>query len=178
MRRLWTVLLVTAGVAVPLLILRAVGNARENLQVVPAVDLNRYAGTWYEIARLPNRFQRQCAGDVTATYRLRDNGKVEVINECRREDGVLEVATGTAWQPDPPEGRLKVRFFWPFTGDYWIMDLDPDYRWALVGEPGRDNLWVLSREPQMDEAQLARILETAARQGYDLDNLIRTRHAR
>jgi apolipoprotein D and lipocalin family protein len=178
MRRAAIVALVAAGVAVPLLVYRAMSRDRNDMRVVQAVDLERYAGRWYEIVRLPNRFQRRCAGDVTATYTLREDGRVDVVNECVREDGGREVATGTAWQPDPPEGRLKVRFFWPFSGDYWIIDLDPDYQWALVGEPDRDNLWVLARQPQMEEAQLQRILETARHEGYDLEGLIRTPHTR
>jgi apolipoprotein D and lipocalin family protein len=147
-------------------------------EVVPSVDLNRYAGTWYEVARLPNRFQRKCVSDVTATYTLRDNGKIEVVNRCREADGSINDAKGTARpaSKDEPNSKLKVTFFWPFSGDYWILGLDPTYRWALVGEPDRRNLWVLSREPRMDEDQLQEILDRAKAQGYDLSGLIKTEH--
>lgn len=168
-----TLLLVTAGAGVLLVVLRTAANGRDDLRVAPAVDLQRYAGKWYEIARLPNSFQRQCARDVTATYTLRQDGDIDVLNECVKEDGVRQAVTGRAW-PAETTSMLKVRFFWPFTGDYWIIALDPDYRWALVGEPGRDNLWVLAREPRMDEEQLASILAIAAGQGFDVGRVMRT----
>ncbi len=146
------------------------------LRVVPSVDLARYAGKWYEIARYPNRFQRACAGNTTATYTLRPDGRITVLNECRRADGKLQSARGTARVADRqgPNTKLKVTFFWPFTGNYWIIDLDPDYRWAVVGEPGRTYLWILSREPRLDDAVYQHILEGIRRQGYDPERLIRT----
>ena len=121
------------------------------------MDLARYAGKWYEIARLPNRFQRDCAANTTATYTLRPDGKITVVNECRKADGRTKSAKGTARVADPkgPNTKLKVTFFWPFSGNYWIIDLDPEYRWVVVGEPGRDYLWILSREPRLDEARIS-----------------------
>lgn len=150
---------------------------RPPVQVVPSVDLARYAGTWYEIARFPNRFQRKCAGDTSATYTLRPDGKIEVLNRCRKEDGSITSAKGTAKKASQngPETKLKVTFFWPFYGDYWIIGLDPDYRWALVGDPGRKYLWILSRERSMDEGEYARIVELARHQGFDVDRLMRTK---
>lgn len=146
------------------------------MQVVPSVDLTRYAGKWYEIARLPNRFQRDCASDTSATYTLRPDGKITVLNQCRQSDGRLKSAKGTARVADPkgPSTKLKVTFFWPFSGNYWIIDLDPEYRWAVVGEPGRDYLWILSREPRLDEAQYQQIIERAKQQGYEVGRLMRT----
>ncbi|MFB3777545.1 MAG: lipocalin family protein [Bryobacteraceae bacterium] len=146
------------------------------MQVVPSVDLSRYAGKWYEIARYPNRFQRSCAGETTATYTLRPDGKITVLNECRTAEGKMKSAKGTARVASAkgPNTKLKVTFFWPFSGNYWIIGLDPDYRWALVGEPGRDYLWILSREPQMTEAAYAQVLEQARQQGYDTERLIKT----
>lgn len=173
-----SVLLTAAAIAIPALLLRSAARKREPLPVVPFVDLERYAGRWYEIARLPNRFQRRCESDVLATYTRRDNGKITVVNECRREDGTSQAITGTAWQPEPPQGRLKVRFFWPFAGDYYIIDLHPEYRWALVGEPQRDYLWVLAREPHMEDDTLTHILETAAGHGFQIGKIIRTKHTR
>jgi apolipoprotein D and lipocalin family protein len=149
-----------------------------DMTVVPGIDLTRYSGMWHEIARLPNRFQRKCVSDVTATYTVRADGKIRVLNECRKEDGSFTKAEGVARPASKsgPNSKLKVTFFWPFSGNYWVLDLDPEYRWALVGEPGRKYLWVLSRTPEMAEAEYERILETARRQGYDLAQLQRTPH--
>ena len=150
------------------------------MRVVPQVDLSRYAGKWFEIARLPNRFQRKCASDTTATYKLRPDGKIEVRNECRTADGGTTSATGSARvaSKDGPNTKLKVTFFWPFSGDYWIIDLDKDYRWAAIGEPGRKYFWILSREPHLDEATVSGILDRARAQGYSLESLVRTRQGR
>ncbi len=153
------------------------------LQVVPTVDLDRYLGTWYEIARLPNRFQTHCAGDVTATYSWRDDGDLLVINRCRTADGQTSEAEGRAKIADKsgPNSKLKVRFapgfltFLPFVwGDYWIIGLAEDYSYAVIGEPARRYLWVLSRTPTMDEGTLQSVLDIIGKQGYDLTNLLRT----
>jgi apolipoprotein D and lipocalin family protein len=153
-------------------------KGRNPLQVVPSVDLTRYVGKWYEIARLPNRFQRECASDTTATYTLRPDGKLTVLNTCRTSEGRTKSAKGTARVADGkgPNTKLKVTFFWPFSGNYWIIDLDPDYRWAVVGEPDRRYLWILSREPRMDGALYEQILERAKQQRYDLAPLLKTVH--
>jgi apolipoprotein D and lipocalin family protein len=152
-------------------------GSKAPLEVVPSVDLTRYAGKWYEIARLPNRFQRDCAGNTTATYTLRPDGKITVINECRKADGRQKSAKGTARVADAkgPNSKLKVTFFWPFSGNYWIIDLDPEYRWAVVGEPGRNYLWILSREPQLDTALYQQIVERTKQQGFDTGKLLKTR---
>lgn len=149
------------------------------LQVVPSVDLTRYAGKWYEIARLPNRFQRNCADNTTATYTLRPDGKITVLNECRNADGRQKSAKGTARVADAkgPNTKLKVTFFWPFSGNYWIIDLDPEYRWAVVGEPGRDYLWILSRQPQLDAELYRQIVDRAQKQGFDTGKLLKTHQA-
>jgi apolipoprotein D and lipocalin family protein len=146
------------------------------LQVAPSVDLARYAGKWYEIARLPNRFQRDCATNTTATYTLRPDGKITVVNECRKADGHLKSAKGTARVADSkgPNTKLKVTFFWPFSGNYWIIDLDPEYRWVVVGEPGRDYLWILCREPRMEDAIYNQIIERVKQQGYEVGRLMKT----
>ncbi|WP_041719051.1 lipocalin family protein [Desulfurivibrio alkaliphilus] len=155
------------------------------LQVVDEVDLERYAGTWYEIARLPNRFQARCTGDVTATYTLLDNGQIKVVNRCRIEEGEFIEAEGRARlaDKDGPASKLKVRFAprflsWiPFVwGDYWIIELDPGYRYAVVGDPARKYLWILAREPEMDDQILEEILKSTGEQGYDVSNVIRTKH--
>ncbi len=152
------------------------GSGLPPLTVVPSVDLARYAGKWYEIARLPNWFQRGCASKSTATYTLRSDGKITVVNECRQADGRLKSVKGTARVADPhgPNTKLKVTFFWPFSGNYWIIDLDPDYRWAVVGEPRRDYLWILSRDPKMDEGLYRQIVGRIQEQGYDVSRLQKT----
>jgi apolipoprotein D and lipocalin family protein len=143
------------------------------LPVVPQVDLPRYMGLWYEIASYPTWFQKGCTGS-TATYRLEPDGTVDVLNQCRKS-GRLESAHGTAWAPDPGvPAKLKVRFFWPFSGDYWIIDLGPEYEYAVVGHPSREYLWILSRTPTMDPTVYARILDRLRLIGYDPDRLVRT----
>ena len=156
------------------------------LRVVPIVDLIKYSGLWYEIARLPNKFQKQCIGDVTATYTVLDDGSIKVVNCCRDEDGELAKAEGKAKRSDgeTSNAKLKVRFapailsFLPFVwGDYWIIDVAPDYSYAVIGEPSRKYLWVLSRVPVMDEAEFNTILLKVKANGYDLEGLIRTKQS-
>jgi apolipoprotein D and lipocalin family protein len=165
--------------------LPAQDSGSNELLAAPSVDLNRYAGTWYEIARLPNRFQSTCAGDVTATYMLLDDGTIKVVNRCRQENGEFTSAAGIARraQEDGPNTKLEVRFapaflsFLPFVwGDYWIIDLAADYSYAVVGEPGREYLWVLARSPLLDDKTLDGILERTKEQGYDTTQLVRTKH--
>jgi apolipoprotein D and lipocalin family protein len=148
------------------------------MATVPAVDLLRYAGTWHEVARFPNSFQdgrRECTA-TTATYALRADGRVGVTNRCRDANagGAERVAEGVAYAvAGSGNARLRVSFFWPFFGDYWVIGLDPDYRWAVVGEPRRQFLWVLSRTPEMAPADEAAALAAARAQGFDLARLRR-----
>ena len=138
---------------------------------VPELDLTRYAGKWYEIGSFPMFFQRQCIGDTTAEYRLTPEGDVSVTNRCRTESGFDE-ARGTATVVEGSgNARLKVSFFWPFRSDYWVFGLDGDYRWAVVGNPNRKYLWVLSRTPQLPKNLLDAALKAAATQGFDLTRL-------
>ena len=127
-------------------LLAACASATERpLPTVDSVDLQRYAGTWYEVALLPNRFQRQCISDSQANYKL-DGERVRVINRCRRADGSVEEVEGKARVvAGSNNSKLEVSFFWPFWGDYWIVALDPDYKHVLVGEPSRQYAWLLSR---------------------------------
>jgi apolipoprotein D and lipocalin family protein len=146
------------------------------LQTVSIVDLSRYMGKWHEIASFPQWFQKGCVAS-TATYTLRENGKVGVLNQCRNEtlDGKIRNAKGTAWPVDrKTNAKLKVRFFWPFSGDYWIIDLGPQYEFAVVGHPKRTYLWILSRTPQMNPAVYDGILQRLKAQGYDLSRLKKT----
>jgi apolipoprotein D and lipocalin family protein len=152
-------------------------DRKGELEVVGAVDLSRYAGRWYEIARLPNRFEKKCADSVTATYTLRSDGKVDVVNRCRKANGEYTTAKGKARIVDKKtNAKLKVTFFWPFYGDYWILDLGPNYEYAVVGAPNRDYLWILSRTPQLDEQLYQRLLREMATRGFATDRMIRTSH--
>lgn len=143
---------------------------------VSKVDIQRYAGTWFEIAHFPMFFQRQCLGDTTANYQITETGDVTVTNRCRTESG-FDQAVGKATAVEGGHNaRLKVSFFWPFRSDYWIIGLDPEYRWAVVGNPNRKYLWVLSRTPQLAKDQLDAALASATAQGYDLTPMIYTPH--
>jgi len=145
------------------------------LTAVDNVDLRRYAGKWYEIARYPNHFQRNCQSDTTAVYTLRDDGKVEVVNACREKDGKVTTARGTAKVVDKKtNAKLKVTFFWPFYGDYWVIGLDPDYQYAIVGEPSRKYLWILSRTPSLEEATYQGVLRLVETLGYQPGKLQKT----
>jgi len=159
-------LLIFAGIA-------AVGRAvaeTKSLEVVPFVDIQRYLGTWHEIATIPQRFQKGCVG-VTAQYSLRKDGAIEVVNTCRQGtlDGQVRAVHGKAWVVDKKtNAKLRVRFFWPFSGAYWVIGLDADYQWAIVGHPNRNYLWILSRTPRMDDALYEELLKLIAAKGYDL----------
>jgi apolipoprotein D and lipocalin family protein len=146
------------------------------LQVVESVNLSRYAGKWYEIASYPAPFQEGCVG-TTAEYSIREDGLVRVVNRCHDESlgGPVREVVGTARVVGPEtNARLKVCFFWPFEGDYWIIDLGKDYEYAVVGEPRRRYLWILGRKPTMADAQYRQIVERLPAQGYDPDKLVRT----
>ena len=146
---------------------------------VPHLDISRYAGQWHEIAHLPMAFQKQCVGDITARYSLDAPGKIGVLNACRTKDGSIDQAQGVARPVEGHPARLEVRFApewlswlpWAWA-DYWVIALDPDYQWAMVGEPGRDYLWILSREPSMERAQFEQLKARAEAMGYDLSPLI------
>jgi apolipoprotein D and lipocalin family protein len=146
------------------------------LATVEKVDVSRYVGTWYEIASFPQRFQRGCTG-TTATYTLRPDGEIDVRNRCTKGslDGPEDVSEGRARVVDrTTNAKLEVSFFRPFWGDYWIIDLAPDYRFAVVGHPSRDYLWILSRTPQMDDEVYRGILARLKAQGYEIERLQRT----
>lgn len=171
MRRLLTALL-----ALPVVTLMGCAGSPEPLPVVDHVDLDRYLGRWYEIARYPAPFQEGCTA-TTATYSLREDGDIRVINRCHvgSPSGELREAEGRARIVDrQTNAKLEVTFFWPFWGDYWILALDEDYRWSLVGEPGRKYLWILSRTPVMAEDTYQSILARLPALGYDPDQLIVT----
>jgi len=143
--------------------------------VVQSVDLNRYAGVWFEIARLPNPFEKNLKC-ITATYTLREDGRITVLNRGRRISDPAEASSseGLAWVPDKNvPAKLKVRFFWPFSGNYWIIHLDKDYRYVLVGDPSFKYLWILCREKSMDEATYKMLLDRAVIEGFDIKPIIK-----
>jgi apolipoprotein D and lipocalin family protein len=148
------------------------------LQTVDHVDLQRYLGTWYEIARYPNRFERNCDSDTTARYSLRGDGKIEVVNSCRKPNGETKSVHGAAKIVDPvSNAKLKVTFFWPFSGDYWVVALGKNYEYAVVGEPSRRYLWVLSRTPHLDPEIYRGILHRVEQLGYVPTRLVETRQS-
>jgi apolipoprotein D and lipocalin family protein len=144
------------------------------LEAVKTVDLERYMGRWYEIASYPQRFQEGCTG-TTATYALKKDGEVLVVNRCFKGslDGKESVAEGRARLKEKGgmTSKLEVSFFGPFWGDYWVIDLGDDYDYAVVGHPGRDYLWILSRTPQMDPDRFRGVLDRLKAKHYDLDRL-------
>lgn len=166
----------TVLIGLSILLTSVVSAEPENkteLKVVENVDLSRYLGRWYEIALIPVWFQKGCAGGTTAEYSLFKDGVVNVVNRCCTEDGKVKEAKGRAWVVDKKHpAKLKVSFvsllgWWLFKGDYWIIDLDPDYRYAVVGHPGRDLGWILSRTPTLSEQVLNGIAERLTANGYD-----------
>ena len=151
------------------------GMKKTNVQknTVSQVDLNRYMGTWYEIARYPHKFEKDLAG-VTATYNLLPDGKITVINQGYSGglNGKLQRAVGKAKMPDKNQpGKLKVSFFWIFYADYFILELDENYQWAVIGSSSDNYLWILSRTPQMDENLYNQLIEKIKTRGYDLTRL-------
>jgi apolipoprotein D and lipocalin family protein len=143
-------------------------DAAQPLSTAQSVDLQRYLGRWYEIARFPNEFEVDCVG-VTATYTLNADGTIKVVNRCRKgkRDGAEEVAEGTATVVDTTtNAKLSVTFFWPFAGDYWVLDLADDYSWALVGEPSGRYLWILARTPEIPTGTRTQLIAKLAGMGY------------
>lgn len=158
-------------------------NPSAEPKAVDAIDVQKYAGRWYEVARLPMYFQRNCVSDVQAKYSLNADKTIRVKNQCMNKEGELDVSEGVAYPQNDGNSQLKVSFLpkglrWvPFSkGDYWVLRVDEDYQVALVGGPSHRYLWLLSRTPDMDEAVIEDYLNTAKAQGYDLSKLIRTNH--
>ena len=178
----WTAV---AAVAAALSDSPAPARAQQSLPTVDKVDFVRYAGTWYEIARLPNKLQAECAGDVTTTFTLRGMRTYDIVTRCRRTDGTEEADMGIARVQDTvTNAKMEWRFlplalaWWPFAwSDYWIVDLAPDYSHALAAMPSREAMWILARKPELDAAVYARLVDKARGLGFDTGKLIRTRHS-
>jgi len=146
---------------------------------VKELDISRYLGTWYEIARFPHSFEKGLVG-VTATYSMRPDGKIKVLNQGRKNslDGELSSAVGKAKIPDPSKpGNLKVSFFWIFYAEYNVLELDPEYQYALIGSSNEKYLWILSRNPEMDEKTYQMLVEKARLRGYDVVNFTKYRNS-
>ena len=142
------------------------------LKTVEKVEIQNYLGVWYEIARYEHFFEQGCS-DVNATYTLRDDGKIDVLNSCNKE-GELTIAKGIAYNTDESYSKLKVSFFRPFYGDYQILMLGENYEYAVIGEPSREYFWILSRTKKLDEQTTAFILNAMPSLGYDAKELIWT----
>ncbi|GLJ08233.1 hypothetical protein SUGI_0084570 [Cryptomeria japonica] len=154
------------------------------LEVVKGLNLERYMGRWYEIASIPSRFQPKDGVNTQATYTLNPDNTVHVLNETW-SNGKRGSIEGSAYKVDlqSDEAKLKVKFYvppflplFPVLGDYWVMAIDEDYRWAMVGQPSRKSLWILSREPELDEEIYNQLLDKAREQGYNVDLLHKTTH--
>ena len=179
----------TSALFLPMVLIFAASvSAQQNeskttaLATVPSVDLKRYSGKWFEIARYENKFQKQCVGNTTATYAIKTDGKVEVVNECLKKNGEIERARGEARIVDKnTNAKLEVRFapaalsfisaVW---GDYWIIELDDNYQHAVIGDPKRNYFWILSRAPEMNDATYQNILRRAEQLGFNPAKVIKT----
>ncbi|MBN2355968.1 lipocalin family protein [candidate division KSB1 bacterium] len=176
----FNILIIPAILLIPGFLYAQEGQERPQLQTVSSVDLKRYTGLWYEVAKIPNSFQRQCACGTTAEYQLRDDGRLTVINSCVKKDGSVSRASGIARViDDQTRAKLKVSFvsilgirlFW---GDYWIIGLDADYDWAIVGTPSRKYGWILSRSAQLSDTVLDSIYTLLGENGYDPTDFVMT----
>ncbi|MCA1327060.1 lipocalin family protein [Herbaspirillum sp. alder98] len=154
----------------------------QEVKTVAAVDLQRYVGKWYEIAKFPNRFQKDCIADTSAEYRARTDGNIDVINRCKTNAGTDEAQGEARVIAGSNNSKLQVRFapswlsWLPMVwGDYWILELDPQYTLVTVGTPSRDYLWILSRTPTVSEEQYENAVDNATKQGFDTSRLVKTR---
>lgn len=168
-------------IAVSAIIVKAQTN-KNDLPTVSKVDLKRYTGKWFEIARYPNKFQKKCVGNTTAMYTMKSDGKLEVVNECLEKGGTISNAKGEAKIVDrASNAKLEVRFAPSFLsfipavwGDYWIIDLDENYQYSVVGDPKREYLWILSRKPEMDDKTYQNILRRVEKLGFNPGKLSKT----
>jgi apolipoprotein D and lipocalin family protein len=175
----------TAALAVAALLCHGAARAQDSLPTVDKVDFVRYAGTWFEIARLPNKLQAECAGDVTTTFTLRGMRTYDIMTRCRRFDGSQEADAGIARiQDTATNAKMEWRFlplalaWWPFAwSDYWIVDVAPDYSYAMAAMPSRESMWILARRPDLDAQVYGRLVAKARALGFETEKLIRTRHS-
>lgn len=174
-------LIITSFIALTILMMScSKTKTMVNTQTVKELELDKFLGKWYEIARYPHSFEKDLVG-VTATYSMRDDGKIRVVNQGFKQslDGKRSSAEGKAKVPNPSEpGKLKVSFFWFFYADYFVMELDSNnYEWAVIGSSSSKYLWVLSRSPQMDDKLYQDLMQKIQNRGYNLDKLQKVEHA-
>jgi apolipoprotein D and lipocalin family protein len=156
-------------------------NKQLTMETVKSVDLKRYAGVWYEIAKIPNSFQKSCSCCTTAEYIIQPDGDLKVINRCIKEDGSAKIAEGIAKAvKGSGNAKLEVSFFSilgirPFWGDYWIIGLDKDYAFAVIGSPDRKYGWILSRTPKLDDEKFAAVSEILKKNGYKQGSFVFTK---
>lgn len=148
-------------------------NNSSDLKTVEKIDLEKYQGKWYEIANYPTKFQKGCKC-TTAEYSLTEKGYVEVVNTCFRDNKISNIKGKAFVVKNTNNTKLKVQFFWPFRGDYWIIDIADDYSYAVVSNPNKKYLWILSRAPVMDENLYSEILKKLENKGFDTLKLVKT----
>ena len=174
MKKLISIIILFAVLVKALLISSIFAEENKNLKVVSNLDLRKFQGVWYEIAHNPWFPEDNCFAMI-AHYKLIEDNKIEVTNICRKYgfDGEISKITGKAWLVDPIlTSKWEVQFIWPFTLDYWVIDLEENYNYAVIGEPDKENLWILNRKPIMEKGLLTKIIEKTKMKGYDLSNLI------
>lgn len=164
----------TSALICMVLLFSACSSKNPPLQTVQKVDINRYLGTWYEIARYEHFFEKDCK-NVSANYSILDEQTIKVINRCTNMlTNEKKEAIGRAYATDDTNSKLKVSFFRPFYGDYWVMILDENYDYVVVGTPSREYLWILARKPILDEKIKNEILQKLPTLGFDASKLIWT----
>jgi apolipoprotein D and lipocalin family protein len=159
-----------------LLFFNACSTPKAPLATVESVNINKYLGTWYEIARYEHFFEKGCS-DISATYSLKENGEINVLNQCTK-NAKLSEAKGRAHAIDASNAKLKVSFFWPFYGNYWILMLGEAYEYAVIGEPTREYFWILSRSKTLDNETKELILSKLPSLGYEQEKLIWVEHTK
>ena len=176
MKQIFIILILNLALINPLYMESAYSLESRKLEVVSSLDLKKFQGTWYEIAHNPWFPEKGCFYMI-ANYKLTKENNIKVTNICRKNgmDGQISKVSGIAWLVDPKiKAKWEVQFIWPFTLDYWVIELEENYNYAVIGEPDRENLWILSRKPIMEKELLSRIIKNTKSKGYDLSNLILT----
>ena len=176
MKQIYIILILNLALINPLYMESAYSLESRKLEVVSSLDLKKFQGTWYEIAHNPWFPEKGCFYMI-ANYKLTKENNIKVTNICRKNgmDGQISKVSGIAWLVDPKiKAKWEVQFIWPFTLDYWVIEIEENYNYAVIGEPDRENLWILSRKPIMEKELLSRIIKNTKSKGYDLSNLILT----
>jgi len=176
MKQIFIILILNLALINPLYMESAYSLESRKLEVVSSLDLKKFQGTWYEIAHNPWFPEKGCFYMI-ANYKLTKENNIKVTNICRKNgmDGQISKVSGIAWLVDPKiKAKWEVQFIWPFTLDYWVIEIEENYNYAVIGEPDRENLWILSRKPIMEKELLSRIIKNTKSKGYDLSNLILT----